>query len=341
MDSDRVCLIHVGGTIGMVETVRGLQPHPGFLSSYLEGVAELSHPEVPRFDLVTLGPLLDSSDMRPQDWVRVAQAIVSRYDDYCGFVVLHGTDTMAYTASALSFLLPGLSKPVVLTGAQLSLADVRSDGREHIITSLILAGRYDLPEVCIYFGARLLRGNRAQKVNAADFVAFRSGNFPALATAGVRIRVIQDLVRPAGPGVPSTVELAREPEVAAVRLFPGMSPRTLRNLLEPPLDAVVLETYGSGNFPSDPELLAAIREASERGVVVVNVSQCHAGRVRQQLYSTSRSLAAAGAVSGHDMTQEAALTKLFVLLGAGMGPDELRTAVGLDLAGELSPESAE
>lgn len=343
MGDERVCVLHVGGTIGMVRSEAGTyEPRPGFLSEFLAQMPELTGAEVPKYDLVQLEPLIDSADTRPRDWVRIAQTIRDRYERYRGFVVVHGTDTMAYTASALSFLLPGLSRPVVLTGSQLSLSHARSDGREHVVTSLMLAGRTDLPEVSLYFGARLLRGNRAQKVHNQDFIAFDSGNLPPLANVGVRIEVNRHLVRPAGEGL-LPMKLEREPAVAAIRLFPGLDGALLAKLLEPPVEAVVLETYGAGNAPSrDDAFLRAIEEAvGERDVIVVSCSQCHGGAVRQDLYSTGARLARAGVLSGRDMTVEAALTKLYCLLGSGRPVARVREEIGRDLAGELTPSPGE
>lgn len=334
-NSSRIRLLHVGGTIGMSRGEDGYVPTEGVVERYLRSVADLVRPELPAFELRALPPLLDSANMRPADWGRIASAIVEDYDDFDGFVVLHGTDTMVYTASALSFLLPGLGKPVLLTGAQLPLENVRSDGREHLVTSLILASELRIPEVTLYFGNRLMRGNRAQKVHNHEFVAFASGNLPPLARVGVRIDVEHHLVRAPGD-VLRPVALKREPIVVAVRVFPGLTPVLLRQMLSAPIEGVVLETYGTGTFPSaDPELLAAVRDACERGVVVVNTSQCHSGRVRQELYGTAVPLARAGVVSGHDMTPEAALTKLYCLLGAGHDVDDVRRLMETDLAGEL------
>lgn len=323
----------------MVKTARGFEPRPGFLQEHIAAMPELQRPELPAHEVVALEPLLDSADMAPDDWVRIAAEIVARHDDYAGFVVVHGTDTMAYTASALSFLLPNLSKPVVLTGSQLSLEHVRSDGREHIITSIILAGTLEIPEVCLYFASRLLRGNRAQKIHNHDFVAFDSGNLPPLATVGVNIDVNTHLLRPPGHGRLTAAALTCRPEVASVRLFPGIGARMIEQLLAPPMQGVVLETYGVGNAPSrDPALLAAISAATAapREVVVVNCSQCHGGSVRQTLYSTGAALARCGVIPGFDMTPEAALTKLYCLLAAGLAPAEVRARMQQDLAGELS-----
>ena len=323
----------------MVKAAGGYEPRPGFLQEHIAAMPELRRPELPTHDVVALEPLLDSADMTPDDWVRIAAAIVARHDDYAGFVVVHGTDTMAYTASALSFLLPNLSKPVILTGSQLSLENVRSDGREHIITSILLAGTLAVPEVCLYFASRLLRGNRSQKIHNHDFVAFDSGNLPPLATVGVGIHVNTHLVRPPGSGRLTAAALSCRPEVAAVRLFPGIGARMLGQLLAPPMQGVVLETYGVGNAPSrDPALLSAISAATAapREVVVVNCSQCHGGSVRQTLYSTGAALARCGVIPGFDMTPEAALTKLYCLLAAGLAPAQVRERMQQDLAGELS-----
>jgi L-asparaginase len=332
----RVCVLHVGGTIGMVRTATGFEPQPGFLQRYIAAMPEMDRPELPAHDVVILEPLLDSADMAPEDWLRIAAAIVARYEDYAGFVVVHGTDTMAYTASALSFLLPELRKPVILTGSQLSLENVRSDGREHIITAILLAGTLAVPEVCIYFASRLLRGNRAQKIHNHDFVAFDSGNLPPLATVGVSVDLATHLVRAPGVGTLVAPTLRCAPQVASLRLFPGVAARLLEQVLAAPMQGVVLETYGVGNAPSrDPALLAAISAATEREVVVVNCSQCHGGSVRQTLYSTGAALARCGVISGRDMTPEAALTKLYCLLAAGLSPAQVRARMQEDLAGEL------
>ena len=323
----------------MVKTAGGYEPQPGFLQQHMAEMPELQRSEMPAHEVVSLEPLLDSADMAPDDWVRIAREIGERHDDYAGFVVVHGTDTMAYTASALSFLLPNLSKPVILTGSQLSLGHVRSDGREHIITAILLAGTLPVPEVCLYFASRLLRGNRAQKIHNHDFIAFDSGNLAPLATVGVSITVNTHLVRPPGSGRLKAAALTCRPEVASLRLFPGLGARMMGHMLAPPMQGVVLETYGVGNAPSrDPALLAAITAATQapREVVVVNCSQCHGGSVRQTLYSTGAALARCGVIPGFDMTPEAALTKLYCLLAEGLEPAEVRARMQQDLAGELS-----
>lgn len=336
--SAKVCVLHVGGTIGMTRDALGhYVPQPGFLRAYIEGMDELATDYMPEIELITLEPLLDSAEMRPTDWVRIAETIASRHDEFDGFVVVHGTDTMAYTASALSFLLRGLTKPVILTGAQLTLAHPRSDGREHMITSLVMAGREPVPEVCIYFAQSLLRGNRAQKVHNRDFVAFSSGNLPPLARVGVNIEINEHLVLPASKKEIGVIPISRAPEVASIRLFPGLGPGMLGKLLDSPLEAVVLETYGAGNAPQDPEWLGVLSDAiSQRDLVVVNCSQCHGGAVVQETYSTGASLATAGVISGRDLTPEAALTKLYCLLAVDKTPAEVRLAMHEVVAGEMS-----
>ena len=292
---------------------------------------------IPAFDVFQLDPLLDSADMSPSDWMRMAQAIVDKQAQYDGFVIAHGTDTMVYSASALSFLLLGLHKPVIFTGSQLSLLHPRTDGREHLITSLLLAGHYALPEVSIYFAKSLLRGNRAQKIHNDDFVAFHSGNWPELAHVGVHVHVNRPFVRPPGRGLTRLTPMIAQPRVVAVRLHPGMDPEVFARMLGPDIDGMVLESYGAGNAPTqDPRLLRVLAQAISRDdVVVVNVSQCHGGRVRQSLYGTGAALEAIGVVSGGDMTPEAALTKLYLALAGGAPKSTVRTLLVRDLAGEI------
>ncbi len=321
----------------MVAHADGYRPQPGFLADYMGAMPELLREEMPEHELVVLDPLLDSSDMDPDDWLRISEEIARHYDDYDGFVVVHGTDTMAYTASALSFLLPGLGKPVILTGSQLSLTDVRSDGREHLITAIYLAGSVPIPEVTIYFAARLIRGNRAQKIHNQDFFAFNSGNLAPLARIGASIRVAHRLCRQPPPGPLRPLKLVRKPKVASLRIFPGIDGEMIRRMVEP-LDGLVLETYGNGNAPSrDQSFLNALAEAiaPPRDTVIINCSQCHGGRVDQLRYGTGMTLARAGVTSGYDMTPEAALTKLYCLLAAGTPAADVRARIQEDLAGEL------
>lgn len=332
----RVLLAHAGGTIGMRRGERGYEPSAGHLARLLAGLPEMSSRQLPKYELLEFEPLLDSSDMVPRDWLKLARTIEANYDDYDGFVILHGTDTLAYSASALSFLLAGLSKPVIVTGSQVPLVELRSDARENLITSLLLAARDDLHEVCVCFGGVLLRGNRATKISAGGFDAFDSPNESPLARIGVDIEFRAGALRPAGTGELQVPELL-DVTVAALRLFPGISARLLDNVLREPVGGVVLETYGAGNAPGrDSELLAALAAATARGVVVVNITQCLRGRVDMGGYATGAALREVGVVSGEDMTPEAALTKLIWLLGQGLAADEVRRLVPSDLRGELS-----
>lgn len=333
MTTARVALLYTGGTIGMRETPRGFAPAKGHLAAQLARRPEL-HQAVP-YDLVEYDPLLDSSNMDMDDWVRIAKDVGARYDAFDAFVVLHGTDTMAYTASALSFLLEDLGKPVVLTGSQIPLERLRTDAVGNLLGALLLAGGYAIPEVSLYFHDTLLRGNRAQKVDATGFDAFRSGNYPPLAEVGTDIKVRWRAVRPK-PTTPLRVHEAMDPNVASLRLFPGITRDIVENFLRPPIKGVVLETYGTGNAPDQrDDFLRALRDASDRGVVVVNCTQCLHGAVTRE-YAAGTALADAGVVGGADMTAEAALAKLSFLLGQGLAPDEVRARIPEDLRGELT-----
>ena len=337
----RVHVAYTGGTIGMRGTDRGYEPG-GSLEEALGTVPGLSDPAVPEFDLEEYRPVLDSSNMRPLDWLRIARGIAERYDEYDGFVVLHGTDTMAYTASALAFILRGLAKPVVLTGSQIPLTAPRTDARSNLVNSLAIAANFRVPEVTLFFGTTLLRGCRAVKVNAEGFDAFDSPNFPPLGIAGADIAIQTELLRPyPGGAVALSVPDDLKATVGALRLFPGIVAETVRNALRPPLQGLVLEAYGAGNAPDrDGDLLEAIHEATERGVVVVDRTQCLKGSVDLEAYATGSSLLRAGEISGHDMTAEAALAKLFYLIGVGHSPDEIRALMQEDLCGELTRTAA-
>ena len=330
----RVHILYTGGTIGMKKVGGSYAPVPGYLSERLAAMPELTSGELPDYTLSEYRPLLDSANMSPQVWRRIAADIAASYDDYDGFVVIHGTDTMAYTASALSFMLGGLGKPVILTGSQIPLAEVRSDARENLITSLLLAAHHPVPEVCLYFGGSLLRGNRSTKVSVGGFGAFASPNFPPLGRVGVEVELDESLLhRSAGP---LTVRAFRDVQVAALRLFPGIGAASVRSVVKP-LQALVLETYGAGNAPAaDTELLEVLRAASERGVVIVNCTQCLHGSVDMSGYATGGALEAAGVVSGYDLTLEAALTKLLYLFSGDLSVPEVREQMGRSLRGELT-----
>ena len=314
----------------------GLQPEKGYLARQMERMYELSNEVMPTYTIIDYEPLLDSSNMTPNDWFSIAETIKSNYEDYDGFVVLHGTDTMAYTSSALPFMLPGLSKSVVITGAQIPLGQVRNDARENLKTAMLIAANYRIPEVSLFFGEVLLRGCRASKVSANKLDAFASPNFLPLGTAETEIKIFQDRVLK--PDVrPFDTHRFGDAEVATFRLFPGMSIDILSNLLRRPLQGLVIESFGVGNGPSNNKaFLKVVEDAVDAGTVIVNCTQCRHGAVIQTNYATGTALSDAGVVSGHDMTIEAALAKLLYLFSLELSQDEIRKKVGESLVGELT-----
>lgn len=333
----RVYIAYTGGTIGMRKTADGYVPAPGFLSEQMKSMPELHAESMPDYTIHEYDPLLDSSNMMPADWLRIADDIAVNYDSYDAFIVLHGTDTMAYTSSALSFMLHGLRKPVVLTGSQIPLCEVRNDARANLITTLLIAANCAIPEVSLYFGNKLLRGCRAVKVSADAFDAFASPNFPPLGEVGIDIEIDWARVRAPMETIEFAVHPLQEPIVGALRLFPGISAQLVRNVLQPPLQALVLEAFGVGNAPDrNQELLDAIAEATSRGVVIVDTTQCLEGTVDLGDYATGSALARVGVISGRDMTAEAALTKLFYLFSRGLPVEEVRRLMQVDLRGEMS-----
>jgi L-asparaginase len=335
----RVYIAYTGGTIGMRPRADGsYAPAPGYLAELMAALPELRDERTPAYHIHEYAELRDSANMTPRDWTAIAEDIARVYGDYDGFVVLHGTDTMAYTASALSFMLGGLRKPVILTGSQIPLCEVRSDARDNLITALLIAAGEPVPEVCLSFGSRLLRGCRAVKVSASGLDAFDSPNFPPLAQIGISIAVDRRLVRqaPAADAQLSVQPIDSGVSIGALRLFPGISAAMVRGVLAP-LQGLVLEAFGSGNGPDqNADLMAALAEAAARGVVIVACTQCLRGAVNLGAYATGASLDRAGLISGHDMTAEAALAKLFYLFSAGHPPEKVRALMGEDLRGELT-----
>ena len=303
-------------------------------------------PELNKFNFniktEVLGPVIDSSNMNPVVWGKIARKIKKRYNEFDGFVVLHGTDTMAYTASALSYMFENLDKPIVLTGSQLPIGMLRTDGKENLITSVEIAaaqkgGKSVVPEVCIYFDSKLYRGNRTVKRDSELFSAFRSVNYPELAVAGVDIKYSSEFIyHPANNGI-LKVNSHFDDNVVILKIFPGISQSVFNSILNiPDLKGVVLETFGSGNVPTTRWLVNAVKRAVKRGVVVLNITQCEGGRVIMGQYETSLELLNAGVVSGRDMTVEAAITKLMFLLGQDLKTDEVKKYLNISLRGEIS-----
>ncbi|PRQ03406.1 L-asparaginase 1 [Enhygromyxa salina] len=339
----KILIVYTGGTVGMRKTPSGYRPEPGYLQQLLEQIPRFSDAELPEYVIEEFSPLLDSSDMTPAHWLRIADMIRSNYAAYDGFLVLHGTDTMAFAASALSFMLEDLAKPVILTGSQVPLEQTRNDAQHNLLTSLLILGRHHarLSEVMIYFADRLFRGNRTSKVSVDAFAAFDSPNYPPLGRVGIDIKINWELTlapRARQPDVEvlEVVELG-DATVGAFRLFPGLKPRLLEAVLAPPVQGVVLECFGAGNAPTaDPEFMKVIAAATARGVVLVAVTQPVRGSANLSLYATGRALLDAGVVSGFDMTAEAALAKLFYLFEKGFSPERVKRLMQQSLVGELT-----
>lgn len=317
----------------------GYVPAPGFLEEQMSKIPELSHRMMPSYTINEYSPLLDSSNMRPADWVKIANDIRKHYLEYDGFIVIHGTDTMSYTASALPFIIKGLNKPVIVTGSQIPLCEVRSDARTNLITSLLIVSNYHIPEVCLFFNNLLLRGCRSVKVKANTFDAFDSPNYPPLGTVGTGINIDPASVQPEGkPGIPEVVALTDpEPSVGTFRLFPGVSTDLLGHILAPPLRGLVLETYGVGNGPDkNRKFLDLVSRAVDRGVVIANCTQCLHGEVKMEDYASGSALSDIGVISGFDMTIEAALAKMIILFGQNFPVDRIKELFQSSLAGELT-----
>ncbi|MDR0412584.1 MAG: asparaginase [Dysgonamonadaceae bacterium] len=339
-----VLLIYTGGTIGMVEdeNTNALKP---FNFNYIkEYVPELNRLRF-NIDSIQFKEPMDSSDMNPDKWKKIVWLIEDHYDKYDGFVILHGTDTMAYSASALSFMLENLDKPVILTGSQLPIGKIRTDGKENLITALEIAvdkdpnGNAFVTEVCVFFQNLLMRGNRTTKINAANFRAFNSFNFPILAEAGTYIRYRHDLMhRPLKNSTPKFRYLL-DSNVAIVKLFPGISAEILKAMIAiPHLKGIVLETYGAGNAPGESWFLNIIAEAVKKGIVVVNVTQCASGSVEMDRYQAGKALQDIGVLSGYDITTEAAVAKLMFLFGHGLDRKEVKMYMKMSLVGEVTIE---
>ncbi len=338
----KILIIYTGGTIGMIENAEKHTLQPFDFSHLIDNVPKVKMLDYD-IDNIQFHPPIDSSNMSPKHWSDIAHAIEDNYDNYDGFVVLHGTDTMAYTASALSFMLDNLAKPVIITGSQLPIGEVRTDGEENLITALQVAaatgkdGEAIVQEVAILFENYLWRGNRSTKMSADNFNAFKSNNYPELAKIGLGITFHNEALYRMSSRRPLKVRYTMDPNVMVLTLHPGMTESTLQYLLDTPgIKGIVLRTYGAGNCPSEAWFLNLIHQATQRGLVIVNVTQCVNGGVNDTLYETGSQLNLSGVISGHDITCEAALTKLMYLFGLGLTPEEVKKYMNCAICGEVS-----
>jgi L-asparaginase len=336
-----ILIIYTGGTIGMVRdpVTKGL--HPFDFSHIQDQVPELKSFGY-RIDTITFSPLIDSSDVTPDFWVKLVTLIEENHTGYDGFIILHGTDTMAYTASALSFMLENLQKPVILTGSQLPIGTLRTDGKENLITAIeIAASRKDgqpmVPEVALYFENRLYRGNRTTKTSSEHFNAFSSPNYPELAEIGINIKYHYGAIRYPTSLLPLKIHRHLETSIAILKVYPGMSEDVVRAIVNnDKARAIIIETYGSGNATTEHWFIESIEDAVKHGKVVLNITQCLTGKVDMTQYETGQKLLEAGVMNGYDLTTEAGLAKLMFLLGMGINNEEIRSCLNKSLRGEIS-----
>ncbi|WP_324825014.1 asparaginase [Sinanaerobacter sp. ZZT-01] len=336
MSKKNVCIIYTGGTIGMTKTKNGYAPQRGYLPFLLSQMPELQSSQIPDYILIELNPLLDSSNISVKEWNLIGKTILQNYDQFDGFVILHGTDTMAYTASALSFMLENLKKPVIITGSQIPFCEIRNDAKDNLITALLIAAEGTIPEVCLYFSQKLFRGNRSTKMSADELIAFDSPNYPALAQAGIRITIDKNNILKQ-TDEPFSLQLLTEYRIAVLKIFPGLQFGIFEDLVSADLKGIVLEAFGAGNIPNyDQAFLRTLENAAKNETIIAVCTQCFKGSARIGDYESSLPLQKNGVVSAYDMTVEATVTKLYYLISKGYSKIEIEAKMQENLRGELT-----
>ncbi|QCI18494.1 L-asparaginase 1 [Buchnera aphidicola (Aphis nasturtii)] len=338
MKKKNIYIAYTGGTIGMQKSNNGYIPIAGCFKKQLIKMPEFYSPEIPNFVIKEYNPLIDSSNMSPVEWQKIADDIKKKYYKYDGFIVLHGTDTMAYTASALSFILENLEKPIIITGSQIPIAAIRSDGRQNLLNSLLIIANYPINEVTLFFNHKLYRGNRATKSNADGFNAFSSPNIAPLLEVGINVRYLYKDKFLKKQKKLKVYKIIPQP-ISIITIYPGLSSKILKNFLLYPVKALILCTYGVGNAPQNKDFLNELYIADKKNIIIINLTQCASGKVNMNGYATGNSLKKVGVISGYDLTVEAALTKLHFLLSQNIPIKKIRMQMQNNLRGELTNHS--